>query len=187
MPSPQIVLDANILARALVRDIFLDAGLAQIFRIRWTDVILTETHRTYVTKIGLTEADANALLVEMDKVFPRARIIGYEAREASMTNDPKDRHITAAAAHIGADIVTYNLRHFRRVDLAPFSIRAIHPDIYLTAVYPEHPNTLVDIVRQQALQRRGRLSLDDYLDRLGHSLPRFVAIARAHLQEEGIL
>ncbi len=187
MPYPQVVLDANVLARALVRDIFLDGGLARLFRVRWTDAILTETRRTYVTKIGLSEADADALLTEMGEVFPRARITGYEERAVAMTNDPKDRHVAAAAAQVGADIITYNLRHFQRAHLAPIGIRAIHPDVYLTALYPKHPNALADIARQQARQRQGRLTLNDYLDRLGRSLPRFVATVRIHLQENECL
>ncbi len=167
----QVVLDANVLACALVRDIFLDAGLARLFRVRWTHAILTETRRTYVTKIGLSEADADALLTEMDGVFPRARITGYEERAETMTNDPKDRHVATAAAQVGADIITYNPRHFQRAHLAPIGVRAIHPNVFLTALYPKYPNTLADIARQQARQRQGRFTLNDYLDRLGHSLP----------------
>lgn len=184
MPYPQVVLDANVLARALVRDIFLDAGLARLFRVRWTDAILAETRRTYVAKIGLAQTDADDLLTEMGKIFPRARITSYEEREAAMTNDPKDRHVAAAAAQVGADIITYNLRHFQRAHLASIGIRAIHPDVYLAALYPKHPNTLADIARQQARQRQGRLTLDDYLVRLGRSLPRFVATVRIHLRED---
>jgi len=184
VPYPQVVLDANVLARALVRDIFLDAGLTRLFRVRWTDAILAETRRTYVTKIGLSEADADDLLTEMGRVFPRARITGYEGREAAMSNDPRDRHVAAAAAQVGADIVTYNLRHFQRAHLAPIGIRAIHPDVYLAALYPKHPNTLADIARQQARQRQGRLTLNDYLNRLGRSLPRFVATLQIHLRED---
>ncbi len=187
MPSPQVVLDANVLARALVRDVFLDASLDRLFRVRWTDAILIETRRTYVAKIGLSGTDADSLLTEMGTVFPRARITGYEGREAAMTNDPKDRHVAAAAAHVGADIVTYNLRHFRRIDLAPLGIRAVHPDVYLAALYPAHPNTLSDIARRQARQRRDQLTLDAYLDRLGRSLPRFVAAVRVHLRADGDL
>jgi len=98
-----------------------------------------------------------------------------------MTNDPNDRHVAAAAVWAGAEIATFNLRHFRPADLGPFGIRALHPDAFLMGLYPAQADTLATIVREQAAQRTDPpLALAAYLDKLITPLPRFAAAIRAH-------
>jgi len=47
-----------------------------------------------------------------------------------MTNEEKDRHVTAAAVHGGAPLIlNFNLRHFRREHLEPWALEAQHPQI----------------------------------------------------------
>lgn len=155
MPYPQIVLDANVIVQALVRDLLLDADAYGLCRVRWTEAILTEARRTLIGDFGRDPVRIDALLAAMRRRFPRAAITGYEGRLAAMSNDPKDRHVAAAAVRAGADIATFNLRHFRPADLAPFAVRALHPDAFLMELYTAHPDTLAAIVRGQAAQRKG--------------------------------
>jgi len=181
VPYPQIVLDANVIVQALVRDLLLDADAHGLCRVRWTEAILAEARRTLIGEFGRDPARIDALLAAMRQHFPRAAIVGYEARIAAMTNDPKDRHVAAAAVWAGAAIATFNLRHFRPAALAPFSVRALHPDAFLMERYPAHPATLATIVREQAAQRTDPpLALAAYRDKLIVPLPRFAAAIRAH-------
>ena len=49
----------------------------------------------------------------MNGAFPDALVVGYEALIGKMVNDPKDRHVLAAAVRGGAEVlVTENLRDF---------------------------------------------------------------------------
>jgi predicted nucleic acid-binding protein len=179
VPSPQIVLDANVIVQALVRDLLLDADADGLCRVRWTEAILAEARRTLIGDFGRDPARIDALLAAMRRHFPRAAIVGYEEHLAAMANNPKDRHVAAAAVRAGADIATFNLRHFRPTDLAPFAIRALHPDAFLMELYSAHPDTLAAIVREQAAQRRDPpLALAAYVDKLIAPLPRFTAAIR---------
>ncbi len=148
MTYPPIVLDANVIVQALVRDLLLDADAFGLCRVRWT-----EARRTLIGDSGRDPTQIDALLAAMRRHFPRAAIVGYEARIAAMTNDPKDRHVAAAAVWAGAAIATFNLRHFRPADLAPFGVRALHPDAFLMELYPAYADILAAIVREQAAQR----------------------------------
>ena len=50
----------------------------------------------------------------MQRAFPAAEVKGYEDLIAKMTNDPKDRHVLAAAVKSGArQLVTFNLKDSR--------------------------------------------------------------------------
>jgi hypothetical protein len=49
----------------------------------------------------------------MEQAFPSAMVTGYEKMIDSMENDPKDRHVLAAAVKCGAHaIVSDNVKHF---------------------------------------------------------------------------
>ena len=61
-----------------------------------------------------------------------------------MTNDPKDRHVLAAAVKCRAHfIVTSNLRHFPSESLAEWGVEATHPDEFLLRLYESDPATPV--------------------------------------------
>jgi len=99
-----------------------------------------------------------------------------------MTNDPKDRHVAAAAVRARADTATFNLRHFRPADLVAFGVRALHPDTFLMERYPAHADILAAIVREQAVQRtEPPLAPAAYLEKLVMSLPRVAAAIHAQV------
>lgn len=181
---PHVVLDANVLLHVYLRDLLLTDALLRRWRVRWTDPILAEVRRTIVGKGWMGEEAVAALLAAMRRTFPRAAITGYESLEGKMTNDPKDRHVAAAAAFVGADIVTFNLRHFRPRDLAPHGIIAIHPDAFLVRLHAHAPASLAASIRAQATQRRHPpLTADAYLDKLAGPVPDFARAMRATLRE----
>ncbi len=180
MPYREAVLDANVLLYTWVRDVLLDAALADLYRVRWTDMILAEVRRNFIGRWGTAET-ADRLLAALGRAFPAAPIIGYAVDIPTMTNDPKDRHITAAAVHVGADVLTFNTRHFRAADLDPFEVRALTPDRFLMELCDAHRSTLTAIVRAQAAQQRQPpVTLAAYLDKLAAPLPQFTATMREH-------
>ncbi len=183
MPIPTILLDANVLVPLSVRDTILRAAEAGLCQVRWTDAILSEVERTLVRQRLTTAAQAARLLEVMRTAFPDASITGYEPSIDQMTNDPKDRHVTAAARHAHVDlIVTNNLRDFHERDLEPFNLRAIHPDDLLLRLLRADPDVMLGILQQQERDRRKPpQTLSEILDGLAVNVPRFVATIRQRL------
>jgi hypothetical protein len=92
-----------------------------------------------------------------------------------MTNDPKDRHVMAAAVQCSAPIiVTLNLRHFRPEHLNPWGIVALDPDTFLIDLYRQESEIVRAKLAEQAADRRRRLP--ELLQILKPALPNFVAL-----------
>ncbi len=107
------VLDANVLYPFSLRDTLLRAAEMGLFQVCWSDEILEETRRNLVASAGVSRELAARLITVMKTAFPEALIVGYEVLVDDMENDPKDRHVAAAAQHADARvIVTQNLRDF---------------------------------------------------------------------------
>jgi predicted nucleic acid-binding protein len=82
---------------------------------RWTDDILRELRSTLL-RMGYTDVQAKRRITAMETAFEDAKVNGHECLVSSMTNDPKDRHVLAAAVRCGAHaIITDNVRHFPTV------------------------------------------------------------------------
>jgi len=94
----------------------------------------------------------------MRRAFPAAEVAATAVARLLpvMTNDPKDRHVLAAAVASAADgIVTFNLRDFAADACDLYDIQVLHPDRFLTALYDLDPETVEAEVTAQArvLQR----------------------------------
>jgi hypothetical protein len=98
-----------------------------------------------------------------------------------MKNDPKDRHVAAAAVKAGAQvIVTGNLGDFR--DL-PDGIEAQSPDEFLCNIFDLDPDGMVELVRSQAADlRKPPRTFEELLTGLAKIVPDFVAAIRGHVK-----
>ena len=106
-----------------------------MFRPLWTEQILSEVERTLIVKRGLAPAKARRRVQMMSRAFPDALVEGYEDLIPAMTNDPKDRHVLAAAVRSGAGvIVTANLKDFPTASTKRYEIEAVHPDANSTLI-----------------------------------------------------
>jgi hypothetical protein len=91
-------------------------------------------------KLGWPRSLTTHFESELRANFSEAWITDYEPLIPLMTNDDKDRHVTAAAVRVEALlIVTFNLRHFRPEHLDRWNIRAIHPQVFLSGIFHEDP------------------------------------------------
>ncbi|MDR0592374.1 MAG: hypothetical protein LBG60_03765 [Bifidobacteriaceae bacterium] len=155
-PPSAVFLDADVLAAPVTRTVILVASQqdAPPFRVRWS---------------GLAEAEADRhlrpgqrLVSQMRERFdwgPEALTgTACELALASLEDtDPKDRHVAAAAhaAGIGV-IVTRNVRHFGRRDLAALSLSAVDPDWFLAVTLTSrvYTATLEDVCSARARDPR---------------------------------
>jgi hypothetical protein len=178
-----MVLDANVLAPALVCDLLLRlAEEPRLYSPRWTAQILDEVRRVQVGKLGWPAHLAEYWREEVTSAFPEALVSGYESLIEGCTNHPGDRHVAAAGAHIrAAGIVTFNVRHFSSSALHPLGLEAIHPSDLLCGFLEQDPGAVMRRLSDIAGQRR--ITLNDLLGRLSAVLPVFARAVEASLRE----
>jgi len=104
----------------------------------------------------------------------------YESFIPTLTCDPKDRHILAAAIQAQAPtIVTVNLKDFPPASLAPFDIIAEHPDTFLERLWSAYPVALANLLHKQASEKtRPPQTVDELLATLATHVPRFTTRVR---------
>jgi len=102
----------------------------------------------------------------MEQHIPDAIVECYETLAGQLTlPDEGDRHVLAAAIKGDAEIlVTANLRHFPAPQLAPYGIKALHPDQFVLRLIERAPARVLAAARdhRQSLKYPPR-SVDEYL------------------------
>ena len=181
MSSFSVVMDANVLVPAALCDFLLRAAAKDMYRLIWTAEILEEVHRTLINDLGKSEKLASKRIEAMQAAFPEALVTQHTPLISVMTNDPKDRHVLAAAVVSGAQIIaTSNLADFPPVSLAPFSIEVQSPDQFLSDLLNFNDEQVSEILDQQAIALRNPpKTAADILDELARFAPNFVARYRA--------
>jgi hypothetical protein len=119
----------------------------------WTERILAEVEKNLLGAQRLSSPQWERLRAAMTTAFPDAMLDQgpVDAIERQMPNDPKDRHVLAAAvAHEAGFVVTNNLRHFKRSDLRRFGVRALSADQLLCELLSTAPKLVCGALESQA-------------------------------------
>lgn len=131
MSNYTVLLDANVLYPAPMRDALMQLAITDLFKAKWT----ADIHREWIDALLRNEPHRDRAALErtrdlMDKNVRDCLVTGYESLIPSLDlPDPDDRHILAAAIVGRCDaIVTQNLKDFPPEVLAPFGIETQHPD-----------------------------------------------------------
>ncbi|MBC6404367.1 MAG: PIN domain-containing protein [Rhodospirillales bacterium] len=126
-----VLLDANVLYPAPLRDALMQLAVTDLFKAQWTDDI----HREWIAALLRKDPQRDPAALErtrrhMDTAVRDSLVTGYRRLIPSLDlPDPDDRHILAAAIVGRCDaIITQNLKDFPAAALAPFGIEAQHPD-----------------------------------------------------------
>jgi predicted nucleic acid-binding protein len=176
------VLDACVLYPFSLRDTLLRLAERELYDVYWSDRILEEVTRNLVANDLMTEARAQRLAGAMRMAFDAATVSpeAIDRLEPVMTNDPKDRHVLAAAVVADAEaVVTSNLKDFPDEACEPWGVEAMHPDEFLLILQAKRPGVVLEVLTEQA----GDLTnppwtLDELLDALAKVVPEFVAAVR---------
>ena len=185
VPAPFIVvIDANVLFPFTLRDTFLRAAATGFYQLRWSTRILDEMTRNLVSSGTMPEDRAIRLRAIMEREFPEAQVVGYEHLVDAMPNDPKDRHVVAAAVKAGAQVITTaNLKDFAAL---PDGVEAQSPDEFLCNLFDLDPIGFEDLLREQAGDLvKPAMSFEELLDRLARVVPEFVEAVRRHVASRG--
>jgi predicted nucleic acid-binding protein len=180
MSSFCVVLDANVLFPASLRDILLRVADANLYRLNLTEEIVEEVCRNLIKTRRMTEPGAYHLVSAIKRTFPEAFVTGYHSLIPSMTNHTKDRHVLAAAVKAGAQvIVTKNLKDFPHESLLPFDIEVQSPDDFLVHLHYLDSETVAKILIEQAGDlRKPSKTVPELLDMLAIHIPKFVDLVR---------
>lgn len=171
----KVFVDACVLANIATCDLLLRlAEHPRQYLPLWSDRVLEETRRTQEERLSWPPHLVDLFADELRSSFPEALVTGYDALIPVMTNDEKDRHVLAAAVHAGAELIlTFNLRDFPDEALAPWRLRALHPQDYLLTLYDINGPQVVMRISEIAA-KRGE-DEEDVLMRLGRHLPKFAS------------
>jgi predicted nucleic acid-binding protein len=130
-----IVVDANVLAGALTRNIILSLAEAGFFRPYWSFRILDEFERYCAKRTGSPE-NAKKQRLRIEAVFPEAIVGGIDAIEEGLNlPDLDDRHVLAAAIKAKAEvIVTENLKDFPVSEMELHDIQVLTLDQFVADI-----------------------------------------------------
>jgi hypothetical protein len=169
----RIFLDACVLANFGVCDLLLRLSeRPRLIVPHWSEEVLAEVRRTQIEKLGWPAALADSFQSQSRIAFPDAEVTGYENLMPALGNDPKDRHVLAAAIRGNCPLLlTFNLKHFPAEALKPWNICASHPQDYLLILYEMERQQVTAVLGEIAGKRK--LEVQDVLIRLGKTLPVF--------------
>lgn len=143
------VLDTCVLYRILLCDALLRLAAAGFFVPRWSESILIELERNLAERIDAARAERR--VNQMRAAFPEAAIRDDEALIPEMTNDPKDRHVLAAAVATRALLlVTDNLDDFPPEATVPHQIEVVSADQFLSRLFEVDPIRFRSVLEDQA-------------------------------------
>lgn len=171
----RLLLDANVLVDAQVRDLFCRMCERGLVDLRWSNEILQETRRALVDRMGVRQESADRLLGALQTAFPGASVTGHGSRsDALQLPDPDDRHVLGAALHDECDLlVTNNTKDFPLASLpADADLLVLDADeaiVYLSTLFGPHMQVVVE--RQIRPLRNPPMTIDQYLVRLSEGAP----------------
>jgi predicted nucleic acid-binding protein len=142
-------LDTCVLLKPYLCDTLLSIAEAGVYRPLWSPMVITELERNLARR-GLDEKRITHRVEQMNGAFPDALVTGYEGLIGEMANDPKDRHVLAAAVRSGAEVlVTENLRDFPPETVRPYDIHVVSQDAFLLDQLDLRPADVIDALRRQ--------------------------------------
>ncbi|MDU0479728.1 PIN domain-containing protein [Staphylococcus chromogenes] len=142
MIHPVVLVDANVLYSALLRDIVIRCALGRtpLVRVRWTDRILEEAFGNLLKhRSDLDPARLHRTKQLMNQVLPDAGVTNYE-HLIPLVNlpDADDRHVLAAAIHCRADLLlTQNVKDFPVSIVQSYGISVMGFDEFLLMLLTE--------------------------------------------------
>lgn len=162
------LLDTCVLFKPLLCDTLLCIAEEGLFQPLWSQDILDELQRNLL-RYGVAKSGVDHRIGQMVEHFPAAMVTGHRTLVTVMTNDPKDRHVLAAAVRGRAElIVTQNVRDFPSSSTSPYDIEVSDQDAFLLDQWDlDRAAVRRALTRQVSRYRREPRTVDDLLIALG--------------------
>jgi predicted nucleic acid-binding protein len=192
MSKISVVLDACVLFPMYLRDILLNIAEEGLYLPYWSQEILNEAMKNIVKSGKVLPENSYKIEAKIKESFPEAMVEDYIHLEKIMENDPKDRHVLAAAVKVkdfGSDvrIVTDNISDFPDAALAPWNITAQSIDEFLSDLFDDSPDTIIRVLKELSHKyKKPPKTFEELVDFLGKKagIPNFVS--RVLLYEYGL-
>ena len=160
MPS-EVIVNSRVSGWWLLRDTLLRLAELELYAPLWSARIIEEMTRNLVEH-RITAERAARVELAMRAAFEDAEVDASEIDrwEPAMTNDPKDRHVLAAAVAADSElIVTFDLDDFPAAACDPLGVEALHPDDFLLDLHDlRHEASRIRGFRDGGRRRRGHWS-----------------------------
>lgn len=183
----KIVLDANVLYSARLRDLWMELGAARLIQIHWTARIEVEWIEAVLRSRPELRKHLQRTAALMREFMPDAVIADFEARESALPlPDPDDRHVLAAAITCGADgIATFNLKDFPRNVVESHGIAVGTPDeIFMEMAAADMEGFVSAIATVRARLKAPPVPADAYVAGLARSgCPKTAAMLLKRLEQ----
>ena len=155
--------DACVLYPTVMREVLLGLADAGLYEPLWSARILEEWARAAAKNSATDELMARSEIAQCRAHWPQSEVNENRELEGKLyLPDRNDRHVLAAAITANAGtIVTMNLRDFPKRSLAEFTIRAVHPDEFLTVHLGTRTKDVLDVAEKVRLEAE-RLSGQDW-------------------------
>lgn len=181
------VLDTNVLLPAPLRDTLLRLAEADLYVPKWSDRILAELTKNLVESGRTDEERAARVTRAIAEAFPEAMAPHslVSSIEPAMTNDPKDRHVLAAAVGVGAQVVvSRNVDDFPPAACEPLGVEAVSPDDFLIDLFHLDPLAALHAVSDQAAAlTKPPLTAHQVLDYIALDAPEFAKLIRKSFRD----
>jgi hypothetical protein len=170
MSHATVLLDANVLYPAPLRDLLIQLATTGLYQAKWS----ADIHREWIEALLRNEPWRDPVALDrtralMDRAVRDCLVSGYRSLIGTLSlPDADDRHVLAAAIAGGCEvIVTKNRAHFPASALTPFGIEAQHPDEFLAAHLTLMPRVFCGAVRTlRARLLNPPIGVDEYLTTL---------------------
>jgi predicted nucleic acid-binding protein len=178
-----VVLDANVLYPAPLRDYMLNLAQLNLYKPKWTDEIQKEWIKSLLAKRkDISRKSLESTKNAMNSAFPDANIVRYKSGITSLKlPDKKDRHVLAAAIKSDAfAIITFNTKDFPPSYLKSFNVRVYHPDNFIALLIHSNKTESFQALKNQVMRLRNPpLSMEQVLGALKKcSIPKSVGLLR---------
>lgn len=170
MQQYTVLLDANVLYPAPMRDILMELSQSSLFNARWT----AEIHEEWIRSLLKNEPQRNREDLErtrelMDQHADDCLVTDYQQLTPSLDlPDKNDRHVLAAAI-VGRcnAIITQNLKDFPAESLRPYGIETQHPDQFIYNQLTMAPGLVCSSLKRiRKRLKNPPYSTDEYLNTL---------------------
>lgn len=151
-PRFTVVLDANVIYPAPIRDLLLNLADLEIYSPKWSEIIHEEWLRNLLKKRpDLKRSQLNRTVRMMNEAFPDAEVSGFEELIDELElPDENDRHVLALAIKCKADaIITFNKKDFPKKYLKQFDIEVYDPDKFVKLLFGLSPTIVKQAFENQ--------------------------------------
>lgn len=139
----KVLLDANVLYSAPLRDFFLNLADVGMYIPKWTDEIHNEWIRNLLkNRPDIKEQSLRRAQEYMNSAFPDSNISDYEIFLNSLNlPDENDKHVLAAAIKGRVDfIATFNTKDFPQEYISSFGLEVLNPDQFTSDLFFSNPH-----------------------------------------------